>query len=433
MGERLLDLRELHRHIVTSGAAESTSLIVRRWLVNQIRFILVEGNPEAWAFATTLCEKLLANWPETVEPDLRMRLRSHLNNLHRSLDDRYDSLSFDDELVNDLRAAHGHDHPRALRAARGKAHALRVNGRFTEALAEEHATVRMMRRVLGPNHPDTLMANNNLALSMFLAGDTAGALDLQLTNRDLRLQVLGEHSLDVWWSTCSVGIYLRELGDYQAALDELEEAFTRIVTLGPASPRHRMRVDWHKAITLRRDGNVSAALDKNANTWLEYGRVFGQDHTDTRACKLSLAADNHALGEFGTAAKLARECHQAYLRRLGESHLFTYMSQLDLAIFLEALGRDATRARQHVAEACRGLVTRLDSRVHPWALAARLAEAVVIGRTEDMYEGRNVLEQVRDDCADFLGAKHPTTLCAELNLKSNLDEWQSVVLDVPEM
>ncbi|HEX8867627.1 MAG TPA: FxSxx-COOH system tetratricopeptide repeat protein, partial [Lentzea sp.] len=429
------DLRELRRHIVPSEADASASTTVRRWLVNQTRFLLDNGGPHTWAFALSLCEKMLGNWAEDVEPDLRLRLRSHLNNLHRVLDNRHDSFSPDESLVADLRERHSQDHVRVLLATRGKAHALRVAGRFTEALAEEHATVLMLRQRIGPDHPETLKANNNLALSMFLDGDAAAALELQLENRDRRMKVLGPDHKDVWWSTCSIGIYRRELGDYAGALRALEDAHMRIQTIADIGPRDRMRVDWHKAITLRLSGDPGRAKEYNSETSLEYGRVFGPDHSDTRACKLSLAADNHALGEFDSAAKTAWECYQSYVRRRGAVHLFTYVSQLDYAIFLEASGRDDANALRHATEAREGLVHTLGNAVHPWALAARLAEAVVIGRTDDARRANLALANVHDDCLEFLGAQHPTTKTARANaaLDSNVDQWTYVVLDVPEM
>jgi hypothetical protein len=71
--------------------------------------------------------------------------------------------------------------------------------------------------------------------------------------------------------------------------------------------------------------------------------------------------------------------------------------------------------------------------VHPWALAGRLAHAVVLGRTSDTDQGLRLLGAVHDDCVEYLGAAHPTTRTAAANLDASANEWQCVVLDVPEM
>ena len=52
----------------------------------------------------------------------------------------------------------------------------------------------LSRRVLGPEHPDTLVSMNNLAATLQAQGDLAGARGLQEQVLDLSRRVLGaEH------------------------------------------------------------------------------------------------------------------------------------------------------------------------------------------------------------------------------------------------
>ncbi|SFQ99785.1 Tetratricopeptide repeat-containing protein [Lentzea waywayandensis] len=425
------ELRELRKHIVPSGAPSSDSLAVRRWLVSQMGHFLREGDHEAWRFATSLCERLLENWPEQDAPGLRMRLRFHLGNLHRYLNRPIDALTVDENLLADQRRILGREHPRTLRTARGVAHGQRVLGLFTEALVEEQATVRGLRRVLGENHPDTLRATNNLAQSLFLAGEPGQALKVQSANRDRRREVVGPDHLDVWWSACSIGTYLRELGRYDEAWNELQTAKQRVAQL-PGAPRHLLRIKWNQAIIQRHRGDSATAKAMSWEVLTEYRQTFGEDHPDTRACKLSFAADHFAVGEFDVAVDQARECLNGYWQRSGPFHAFSLMCQLDHAIFQHWLGNAPEVALLSVKEARGGLVTRLGD-VHPWALAGRLAHAVVLGRTSDTDLGRHLLGEVHDDCVEYLGVAHPTTRTAAANLDVSADEWQCVVLDVPEM
>lgn len=431
-GTRVTDLRELREHIISSGAVRSTAPAVRRWLVNQMRYFLREGDPEAWTFAVGLCEELLGNWPDDVEIELRMRLRFHQSNLCRALDDTVEALAIDERLLEDQRRILGRDHPRTLRTARGVAQGHRVLGNFNGARTEEVRTERQLRAVLGADHPDTLRAANNLAFSLFLAGETGEALKVQEDNHRRKLTVLGPDDLDVWFSACSIGRYLRELGQYDRALDELREAFQRVAAINPSSPRYELRIKWNRAITLRLRGDHAEAKDLTQETLRGYRNVFGADHADTRACKLSFAADHHAIGDFETATRLARECYRAYLQRSGPFHAFTLMCLLDYSIFLHSLGQSQEEALRAAKEARDGLITRLGD-VHPWALAARLGHAVIDGRTVDVDRGLGVLREVREDCVEFLGAEHPITWRAEANLKAPPDEWKCVVLDVPDM
>jgi hypothetical protein len=425
------DLRELSRHIVPSGAPSSSSPAVRRWLVCQMGHFLREGDQEAWTFAAALCEQLLRSWPEDETPGLRMRLRFHLGNLYRFLDRPMDALDVDERLLLDQRRLLGREHPRTLLTARGVAHGMRVLGKFSDALIEEQATVRGLRRVLGEDHPDTLRATNNLAQSLFLAGEPGAALKVQLANRKRRREVLGPDHLDVWWSTCSIAVYLCELGRYDKAWSELQTAKQRVAQLA-GSPRNMLRIKWNQAIILRRRGDHHNAKAATAETLTEYRQTFGEDHPDTRACKLSFAADHFAVGEFDVAVEQARDCLSGYRSRPGPYHAFTLMCQLDHAIFLHWLGRNPEEALRSVKEARDGLMTRLGD-VHPWALAGRLAHAVVLGRTSDADLGLRLIEEVHEDCVEFLGLTHPTTQTVAANLPLPANEWQCVVLDVPEM
>ncbi|WP_394621458.1 FxSxx-COOH system tetratricopeptide repeat protein [Lentzea sp. JNUCC 0626] len=425
------ELRELSRHVEPSGAPDSPSPAVRRWLVSQMGHFLREGDHESWRYAARLCERLLRAWPAEEAAGLRMRLRFHLGNLYRSLNRPMDALTVDENLLADQRGALGREHPRTLRTARGVAHGQRVLGLFTEALVEEQATVRGLRRVLGENHPDTLRATNNLALSLFLAGESGKALEVQRANRDRRRDVLGPDHLDVWWSTCSIGTYLRELGRYDEAWNELQSAKQRVAQLDGA-PRHLLRIKWNQAVVLRRRGDSGAAKGATAEVLTEYRQLFGEDHPDTRACRLSFAADHFAVGEFDVAAETALSCLRSYWQHVGPFHAFALMCQLDHAIFEHWLGRTPERALLSVKEARSGLVTRLGD-VHPWALAGRLAHAVILGRTSDADQGLRLLDEVHEDCVDYLGADHPTTKMAAANRKAPANEWQCALLDVPEM
>lgn len=431
-GSRMADIRELREHVLPSGAMKSECPAVRRWLVNQMRYFLVEGDPEAWRFAAGLSERLLESWPEDVEVRLRLCLRFHLGNFYKALDRPTDALNTDERLLKDQRRLLGRDDPHTLRTARGVAHGNRVLGNFAQARTEEARTERQMRAVLGEDHRDTLRATNNLAFSLFLAGETGEALKVQRENFERKLAVLGPDDLDVWWSACSVGRYLRELGQYVEALDELREAAQRVAVIGPSSPRHELRIKWNRAITYRLLGEHADAKSLTQETLRGYRHVFGPDHADTRACKLSFAADHHAIGDFETATRLARECYDAYHERQGAYHAFTLMCLLDQAIFLHSLGRSQEEALRAAKEARDGLVTRLGD-VHPWSLAARLGHAVIDGRTADVDRGSTALREVRDECVEWLGATHPVTVRAEANLKVSAAEWKCVVLDVPDM
>ncbi|GAA1275033.1 FxSxx-COOH system tetratricopeptide repeat protein [Saccharothrix xinjiangensis] len=441
--DRVADLRELRGHIVPSGAPACELPEVRRWLVDQLRFFLLDGDPEVWRFAAGLARSLLDGWDEAEHVELRMRLRFHLANLERALGQDKEALHLDEALLDDQRRVLGLHHPRTLRTARSVAQGLRVIGDFYSALTEEHATINGFRAVLGRDHPDTLRAANNLAFSLYLSGFTEEALAVQREIREQRLRLLGPDHPDVWWSACSTGTYLRELGRYEEALTVLQEASVRIISIGSGNSRYELRVQWSKGAALRRmsvdprpelrvRADPLAALEVLTDTSREYRKLYGQHHTDTRACLLSFAAAHHAAGDAATAVGLSRQCLDGYHRHHGVFHPFTLLCRLDHAVFLNADGRTEAALRA-ADEAYEGLRTRLGP-VHPWSLAAAANRARIRGAADDVQLARDQLGTIYEHCLDHLEAEHPITLTVRANLGSDDPaQWKDVVLDAPEM
>ncbi|MGP4020773.1 FxSxx-COOH system tetratricopeptide repeat protein [Saccharopolyspora sp. 5N708] len=432
--ERMREFAELQKHLVVSGALHSTSAEVRRWVVEQVRYLQIEGGPDAWRFAIRLGNEVLVRWmaDKTGDPaaaGLRMRLRFLLANLHRSLGRQTEALEHDQDLLAEQRHLLGATHPRTLKTARGLADGLRSLARFDEAVAEDQTTLRGFRAELGDDHPDTLRAANNLAHSLFLVGNVPAALALQEENRDRRLALFGPDHPDVWWSAGAVGIYLRELGRYAESLAVLREALDHILAIRPPNHPDELRIQRNRAIALRRSGDALAARDRDAETLQRYRELYGEDHPNTRACKLGFAADHHGTGDSATAAELGHGCLREYQRILGAFHPFTLMCQVDHAVFSLGAG-DVEQALSSSRESWEGLRGRLGE-AHPWTLAAAINQARALAHVGEVDSALALQREAYENGREFLVRDHPYTLVAAANLASNSDQWQEVVLDVP--
>src|SRR5262249_35730124 len=72
---------ELGRHLEPSGALDSADRVVRRWLVQQIRYVYREGDLPAWQAAVGTGRWLLHHWTGSVDTDdLRLRLAVQVAN-----------------------------------------------------------------------------------------------------------------------------------------------------------------------------------------------------------------------------------------------------------------------------------------------------------------------------------------------------------------
>ncbi|MFJ3588038.1 tetratricopeptide repeat protein [Streptomyces sp. NPDC090231] len=188
---------------------------------------------------------------------------------------------------------------------------LHADGRADEATAVYKEVAEARARVLGPDHPDTLVALDDLAAAY---GDTGR----------------GQEAL--------------RLGERVA------EARTRV--LGPEHP-HTLETLDNLAASYDDVGRTQEAL--RLREWLAEARtrVLGPDHPDTLEMLDIIAASYFAMGRLFDAAELEERGIQARTRTLGAEHPDTLASVHDHAITYTLLGlhKEAAAMRERVAQA----------------------------------------------------------------------------------
>ncbi|MGM1060596.1 FxSxx-COOH system tetratricopeptide repeat protein [Saccharothrix sp. Mg75] len=429
---------ELQKHVYPSGALDSTDPKVRRWLVNQVRFLYTDGGTGVRRAALEPGHRLLDSWTERFGPadPLRNRLAAQLANVHRVLGEPTRALRLDDLALAQQRRALDLTHPQPLITARGRGGDLRGLGLFAEALAEDQATWDGLRAVLGDDHPDTRRAANNLATSTFLSGDAAGALLLEEDNYRRRKRLFGPGDARTWTTLSRIGVYQRELGRYPEALESLLTASQQLQNLRPELNQTQVGVRWDYAIALRLAGRARAAKERTGKALRDYREVLGPHHPYTLGCALSFAADHRRVGgDPELAVELARTALDGFRRHveLPEHHPFTALCELGLGLALRATG-DAPGAVEHVAGAAATLRERLGD-THPWTLAAAVDEARVLASAGEADRAAELVAEAHTDCLEFLGPDHPHTAVAAHNLRLAAQptdqDWRECDVDVP--
>jgi tetratricopeptide (TPR) repeat protein len=172
--------------------------------------------------------------------------------------------------------------------------------------AEE--TLRILERVLGSEHPDTLISRNNLAAGYQALGRYQEAV--QLLEETLRVQerVLGPEHPDTLISRNNLAIGYFNLDRHQEAVELYEETL-RISerVLGSGHPD-----------TLISRNSLAVELDKETLRILE--RVLGPEHPHTLKRRQDLAAGYQALGRSQEAAVLEEENRKIYERMPGPEY-----------------------------------------------------------------------------------------------------------------
>ena len=328
--------------------------------------------------AVAAADALLEVWPVDNRPALlAVSLRSCAAALQRA--------------AGDLLWAGG-CHPLLLRAGRSLGSA-RLTGPAVEYWTE---LATISDRVLGPGHPDTLVAAQRLADAYLTAGQAAEAVSWFEWVLNDRIRTLGPDHAGTIAARRDLGHALgsaNQLGDAVAVLDgvvgdyerlrgadhpetldardELAAAYGSAGQFGDATrvyrrsltDRERLQGAHHpETMTTRQkladtylaDGRIKDALPVYKRTLADRERVLGRDHLDTIAARGSLGSAYHSAGRMASALQLYEQTRADYERVLGADHPDSLARRADLAHAYYAVGRltDATTLLRDTLARC---------------------------------------------------------------------------------
>ncbi len=413
---------ELQQHLEPSGAWRQTDFAVRRWLVNQVRYLWQTETVSAWNTAVELGERLAHYWSEAL-PDkeddaLLLRLQTQLANVYRSRCDFDLALAMDAKVVSRQRRVLGLYHLRTLMTARSYGADLRLVGDFQGAMLEDQSTWQAFSQTLGDNHLMTIVASSNLALSELMAGEPEQALQRQDGDLVRAQRIAAERPTQTAWILFHTGTLLRELGRYHDSRERLSEAkqrFGDLVSNGTLAPTVWvvLRTAAGLAITDRRLGRAS--LEQTELVLRDCRDTYGDLYPDVLALLLSRAGALHAESQALAAVRQAEQALAGYQAAFGEDHPFTWLCQVDLSIYALTGGmRDMAEEMSRLSLSSMQHSESLGRR-HLWTLAAAVARANVLVATGRLEEARSLEDQTVNEYRRRMGAHHAFTRTAEKN------------------
>ncbi len=264
-----------------------------------------------------------------------------------------------------------------------------ARGDFASAGALWEQQVRIHRELLGNEHRDTLMSEQNLAGALLGLGELERARELGEHSLEVRRRVLGTDDADTLASMNNLGAVLRTQGNFRAAQAILEECLgiqlrvlgdDHLSTISTRSnlagvlwaqrdlPAARAALETARAAALRTLGeehpgtltlstNLAVALGAEgaydeARQLIEHvyeiqRRVLGDEHPDTLASLNTHAEALRAQGELDAALEMHERCLAGRRRLLGDEHHDTLTSMNMLAETHRALGHLATARKLH--------------------------------------------------------------------------------------
>lgn len=411
---------ELLQHAEPSGALLETDAAVRRWLVNQVRFLWQTETVSAWKSAADLGERLAEYWAQTLQDKeddkLLLRLRTQLANIYRSLGDFGRALAIDGDVLSRQRRVLGLRHLRTLMTARSYGGDLRLMGDFEGALLEDQSTWLAFSQTLGDDHLMTIIASSNLALSELMYGDPEQALERQKTDIVRCQQINSERPWQEPWILFHVGTLLREVGLYEESRERLTEAkveFDDLVAYGVMAPTVWvvLRAAAGLAITRRRLGQPS--LDVTEHTLEVCRSTYGARYPDLLALSLSWAGDLHTAMRHDEAVEQAEQAREGYISVFGAEHPCTRLCEVDLSIY--ALAACETQRADEMSEMALSALDQALVPGHLWTLAASVARANVLATTGRLEYAQALEEQTLSEYRRRLGHSNPLTKTAAIN------------------
>jgi eukaryotic-like serine/threonine-protein kinase len=268
----------------------------------------------------------------------------------------------------------GPEHPDTLRSMNTLANVYDKEGKYAQAEALNSQTLEIRRRVLGPKHPDTLASMMNLANVYAYEGKYSQTEALDSQTLEIKRRVLGPQHPDTLKSMNNLAADYVEEDKYaqaEALHNQVLEIRRRV--LGPEHPLTLLTIA-NLANLYDHEGKYAQAETLDIEVLETQARVLGPEHPDTVRSMKNLADVYRDEGKYAQAEALDSQILEIRRRVLGPEHRETLKSMNALAKVYEDEGKYAQ------AEALDSQILEIQRRVlgpeHPdtlWCMNA-LAE-----------------------------------------------------------
>ncbi len=311
----------------------------------------------------------------------------------------------------------GPDHPETIAARANLAVSYHAAGHKAAAVTLFESVVADRERLLGPEHPDTIAARANLAASYGSTGRTAEAITIGEQVVSDRERLLGAEHPDTIAARANLAASYDAAGRTAKASALLEKVVSDCEhLLGPEHP-DTVAARGMLAASYGSGGRMAAAITMRERVVSDCERLFGPEHPDTVTARTALAASYQSAGRTTEAITIGEQVVSERERLLGTEHPDTITARAVLAASYGSAGRTTeaiTIGEQVVSDR-----ERLLGAEHPDTIAARGDLAVSYGSAGRTTEAIMIGEQVVSDRERLLGAEHPDTITARANLAAS--------------
>jgi len=324
-------------HLLAVAPASFDNPQLRSLACDALSYLLIRGDTDQ---AHVLASNLYQQWRHRFGPDdvHVLRVAAWLARAE-FLGGRYhEARRLGEDTLTRQQRVLGKDHPDSLLSANYLAPALAELGEYKQAQQLIQDTLERRQRVFGDDHPDTLGVAHNFAIGLLLSGQLGEAHRLLEDNLARKRRVLGEDHPETLLSTNNIAECLRFQGRAEEGRRLAEDTLNRRRRLlGENHPRTLVSANT-LAGCLRDLGRLEEARLLLEDTLARQRRVLGEDYRYTLGSAAALALCLRDLGQLEEARRLAEDTLTRRRRALGEKHFTTHLWAGDLEHMLEGLG-----------------------------------------------------------------------------------------------
>jgi tetratricopeptide (TPR) repeat protein len=330
-------------------------------------------------------------------------------------DGRYDEAEeLEVQVMQTMKRVLGNEHPETLLNIGNLAATYRNQGRWKEAEELEVQVMQTTKRVLGEEHPDTLLNMGNLATTYMYQGRWKEAEELQMQVMQMIKRVLDDDHPDTLTSIANLAATYRNQGRWKEAEElQVQVMQTRKRVFGDEHPE-TLAIISNLASTYSNQGRWKEAEELEIQVMQTTKKVLGNEHPDTLNSMVNLAVTYMYQGRWKEAEELQVQVVQTRKRVFGDGHPSTLTTIGNLA------STYSNQGRWKEAEELQVQVTQTRKRVlgdeHPSTLLSKGNLASTYWDQGRWREAEELEVQVMQTGKRVLGDKHPDTLTSMANL-----------------
>jgi non-specific serine/threonine protein kinase/serine/threonine-protein kinase len=233
----------------------------------------------------------------------------------------------------------GLDHPDTLLTMNSLATVFIRFGKYAEAESILREAVSRKKRVLGAENKQTLISMHNLGVVYYYQGKFKEAESLGRETLEVRKKVLGENHPDTIFSLGHLAATLGGQEKHEEAVKLYSEAKEKAMRIYGSEHPETLRTVHNLAIELNHLKKYQESETLFRDTLEKQKKVFGPDHPDTIITMANLADLLNNMARFHEAEALSREALEKEKRVFGIDHPLTKFTQEVFDKSLEGSGR----------------------------------------------------------------------------------------------